>query len=199
MQMEALNRQFQALARPPLQASILASQLASLSVPLSQIQGIAQLQSLTTSFGETAAAAMKAIGQDSALFDKLPHWLQHAPSIEQYTAARAFAVVAGSGPEVLRESVDPEAEAVLQRVGDELETRLASLDAAFVQPYRGAHAALTDRRPDWQRHVATSLRELVDHLLRRLAPDGELATFFANPGDLFQNGEFTRKAQLRFI
>ena len=198
-EMEGLHRQFEALARPPLQASILASKLTNLSVPFAQVQGIANLQSLTTSFGEAAAATMKAIGQDAALFGRLPPWLQQAPSIEQYFAARALAITAGSGPDVLRENLDPRAEAILERVGDELERRLASVDPSFVQPYHGAHAALTDRRPDWPRHVATSLRELVDHLLRRLAPVRELEAFFPEPGDLFQDGEFTRKAQLRFI
>ncbi len=198
-QMEALNRRFEALARPSLQASILASQLAGLSVPFAQIQGIAQLQSLTTSFGDTAAATMRAIGQDVARFNQLPQWLQQAPSVEQYTAGRALAIAAGSGSDVLRENRDPQAEDLLEQIGDELEARLASLDPSFVGPYRGAHAALLDRRPDWPRHVASSLRELVDHLLRRLAPNAELERFLPDPGDLFQNGEFTRKAQLRYI
>lgn len=198
-QVEALSRQFEALARPPLQASILASQLASLSIPFSQVPGIAQLQSLTTNFGETAAATMRAIGQDLTAFNNLPRWLQLAPSVEQYAAGRAFAIAAGTEPDVLRQSIDTEAEETLALVGDELEARLASLYPPFVEPYRGAYAAISDRRADWPRHVATSLRELVDHILKRLAPDAELQLYFPDAGEYFQNGEFTRKGQLKYI
>lgn len=53
---------------------------------------------------------------------------------------------------------------------------LQQVDPGLVRPYIGARDALHSNNADHARHILISLRELWDHLLRRLAPDDLVVT-----------------------
>ncbi len=62
----------------------------------------------------------------------------------------------------------------------------------------GARDAVIRHGPDHVRHVATSLREAVTHVLHRLAPDDGISQWSKRKED-YANGKPTRRARLRFI
>jgi hypothetical protein len=123
-------------------------------------------------------------------------WLNYAPVVEPYSSAHAIAVFAPSPVEL---PIDDEAEEALTDAVDGIMERLASVDRALLEPYGGARAGLYRQDTDWRRQVASSARELMTHLLRKLAPDDKLNAFFTDPSSRKVDGEFTRKAQLEFI
>ena len=77
---------------------------------------------------------------------------------------------------------------------------LERVDPQFVTMYRGALAALESNNPDRSRHVLTSLRELWNHLLRKLAPEEEVREWIEehNNPDHLHNGKPTRYAKMRY-
>jgi len=77
---------------------------------------------------------------------------------------------------------------------------LQSLDPALATPYLGARQALDGSNPDRVRHVLSSLRELWNHVLHRLAPDSDvLAWMPSDAEDLLHNGRPTRRARALYI
>lgn len=130
--------------------------------------------------------------------DSVSPWTVLAPTIEPYLSSRVIRVLAGSA--VVETSDDEHAEEAVNREGEEIETRLATIDRAFLEPYRGAISAITVQSEDWRRHVAVSVRELMEHLLRKLAPDAELQSYYQNPTNSeYRDGNFTRHARLSYV
>lgn len=77
---------------------------------------------------------------------------------------------------------------------------LEEVDPALARPYIGAHDALRGRSVDRTRHVLSSLRELWNHLLRRLAPDQNVIEWV--PGEangLLHEGRPTRRARVLYV
>jgi len=78
---------------------------------------------------------------------------------------------------------EDEAETEIQLVAEaELETSgcialLQQVDPGLARPYIGARDALYGNNADRARHILSSLRELWNHLLRRLAPDDLVAAW----------------------
>ena len=77
---------------------------------------------------------------------------------------------------------------------------LQTLDPGLATPYRGARDALRSGNPDRSRHILTSLRELWNHVLRRIAPD-DLVLAWIRGGDhhLLHEGRPTRKARALYV
>jgi hypothetical protein len=77
---------------------------------------------------------------------------------------------------------------------------LQAVDPALARPYIGAHEALRGRNTDRARHILSSLRELWNHLLRRLAPD-ELVLPWVPKDDkeLLHEGRLTRRARVLYV
>jgi len=71
----------------------------------------------------------------------------------------------------------------------------------LVKPYLGAYNALRSRNPDRGRHVLTSLRELVWHLLRILAPDEIVLPWIQSRPEkgLIDKKKPTRRARILYI
>ena len=71
----------------------------------------------------------------------------------------------------------------------------------FVATYRGAVEALNGDNPDRSRHVLSSLRTLVDHLHRKLAPRGKVRDWIVERGyhAYLDNGSPTRRAQILYM
>lgn len=77
---------------------------------------------------------------------------------------------------------------------------LQAVDPALARPYIGAHDALRGRNADRARHILSSLRELWNHLLRRLAPDEYvLAWVPRDDAELLHDGRPTRKARVLYV
>ena len=77
---------------------------------------------------------------------------------------------------------------------------LRDVDPQLVKMYEGALGALRDDNPDRKRHVLSSLRELVNHLLWKMAPDEKvLAWIPATNGNWLHEEKPTRNARLRYL
>lgn len=77
---------------------------------------------------------------------------------------------------------------------------LQSIDPALATTYLGAHEALPGRNPDRARHVLSSLRELWNHLLRRIAPDERVLAWVPSSNtDLVHEGRPTRRARVLYV
>jgi len=75
---------------------------------------------------------------------------------------------------------------------------LAQLDPDLPRLLEGSNAALMSEGPDRIRHHAISLRELLTHVVHKLAPDAEVRSWTSDPAH-FANGRPTRRARLLYI
>ena len=103
---------------------------------------------------------------------------------------------------------DDEAETEIQLVAEaELETSgcialLQQVEPGLARPYIGARDALYGNNADRARHILSSLRELWNHLLRRLAPDDLVAAWIPevpNQKELLHEGKPTRRARVLYV
>ena len=103
---------------------------------------------------------------------------------------------------------EEDAETEIQLVAEaELETSgcialLQQVDPGLARPYIGARDALYGNNTDRARHILSSLRELWNHLLRRLAPNDLVAAWIpgiANQKDLLHEGKPTRRARVLYV
>ena len=101
-----------------------------------------------------------------------------------------------------------EAETQIQLVAEaELETSdcialLQQVDPELARPYIGAREALYGNNADRARHILGSLRELWNHLLRRLASDESVIAWISgidNQKDLLHEGNPTRRARILYV
>ena len=132
---------------------------------------------------------------------RLPAFVLPGATREIYTTSFAL--------ETLRPWDDrDEAETEIQLVAEaELETSgcialLQQVDPGLARPYIGARDALYGNNTDRARHILSSLRELWNHLLRRLAPDDLVAAWIpgvSNQKDLLHDGKPTRRARVLYV
>ena len=134
---------------------------------------------------------------------RLPAFVLPGSTREIYTSSFAL--------ETLRpwdEWDEDEAETEIQFVAEaELETSgcialLQQVDPGLARPYIGARDALYGNNADRARHILSSLRELWNHLLRRLAPDDLVAAWIpgvSNQKDLLHDGKPTRRARVLYV
>ncbi len=134
---------------------------------------------------------------------RLPAFVLPGATREIYTTSFAL--------ETLRpwdERDEEEVETEIQLVAEaELETSgcialLQQVDPGLARPYIGARDALHDNNADRARHILSSLRELWNHLLRRLAPDDLVAAWIPgvpNQKDLLHEGKPTRRARVLYV
>jgi len=79
---------------------------------------------------------------------------------------------------------------------------LQQIAPELARPYIGAREALHGDNADRTRHILSSLRELWNHLLRRLAPDDLVAawiTGITNHANLLHKGKPTRQARVLYV
>ena len=79
-----------------------------------------------------------------------------------------------------------------------LEDWLGEIHSDFSSLLQGARIALNTNNPDRARHVASSLRELIGHLLRQLAPEDKIQVWKTDP-NYYHNNRPTRRARLLYI
>lgn len=134
---------------------------------------------------------------------RLPAFVLPGATREIYTTSFALQTLR---PWDERDEEDAETE--IQLVAEaELETSgcialLQQVDPGLARPYIGARDALHGNNADRARHILSSLRELWNHLLRRLAPDELVAAWIpviANQKDLLHEGKPTRRARVLYV
>jgi len=79
-----------------------------------------------------------------------------------------------------------------------LEDLLMEIDPRLKDLLIGAHEALTSSNPDRSRHVATSLRELFNHVVQIIASDDDISQWTSKT-EHFHQGRPTRRARLLYI
>ena len=139
--------------------------------------------------------AWRGLAADTSYLTQLPMSLLRAPGVELYATAHLASAFA------LRDSgaveKDDEIEEILDTAVDRLGSQLAALDQPLASMYRGGREAIERGGTDWQRHALVSFRELLTHVLHRLAPDKEVLVV-AEAAEIV-NGKPTRRARLNFI
>ena len=134
---------------------------------------------------------------------RLPAFVLPGATREIYTTSFALETLRPWG-----DRDEDEAETEIQLVAEaELETSgcialLQQVDPGLARPYIGARDALYGNNADRARHILSSLRELWNHLLRRLAPDGLVAAWIpgvSNQKDLLHDGKPTRRARVLYV
>ena len=83
--------------------------------------------------------------------------------------------------------------------GSSLEELLWELNPDLLNLLQGARQALHTDNRDRVRHVLVSLRELIGHVLRQLAPDDDIRAWNTNPDYYYHKDKPTRKARLLYI
>jgi hypothetical protein len=120
--------------------------------------------------GITAAAnGLWAIPKMPTVLETLPGYLRFALELEPYSAAvslRLFVPREIELPSVL----DLLAEEILDGVGEAFESRLASVDQELIRPVRGAWETALSQTSDRTRQSASSIRFVIEELIKRLAP-----------------------------
>ena len=77
---------------------------------------------------------------------------------------------------------------------------LQAVDPALIRPYIGARDALKSKNVDRVRHMLSSLRELWNHLLHRLAPDEYVISWIPKRDkNMLHEGLPTRRARILYI
>ncbi len=134
---------------------------------------------------------------------RLPTFVLPGATREIYTTSFALETL-----RPLDERDEEDIEMEIQLVAEaELETSgcialLQQVDPGLARPYIGARDALYGNNTDRARHILSSLRELWNHLLRRLAPDDLVAAWIpgvSNQKDLIHKGKPTRRAKVLYI
>jgi hypothetical protein len=134
---------------------------------------------------------------------RLPAFVLPGATREIYTTSFALETLRPWG-----DRDEDETETEIQLVAEaELETSgcialLQQVDPGLARPYIGARDALYGNNADRARHILSSLRELWNHLLRRLAPDDLVAAWIpgvSNQKDLLHDGKPTRRARVLYV
>ena len=141
--------------------------------------------------------------RDISDITRLPAFVLPGATREIYTTSFALETILPWD-----ERDEEEAETEIQLVAEaELETSgcialLQQVDPGLARPYIGARDALHGKNADRARHILSSLRELWNHLLRRLAPDDLVAAWIpgeSNQKDLLHEGKPTRRARVLYV
>ena len=81
-----------------------------------------------------------------------------------------------------------------------IDDHLKAVDLDLARAYAGSRDALHGTNPDRERHFLSSMRELWNHLLRKIAPDEQVLEWIPKDGkDLLHEGKPTRKARVLYV
>lgn len=171
-----------------------------------EIPVIAGLESsmgdITASYGSLAESL-----REISDITRLPTFVLPGATREIFTTGFAFETLR-PWDERDEDEAETETEIEIQLVAEaEQETSgcialLQQVDPGLARPYIGARDALHGNNADRARHILSSLRELWNHLLRRLAPDDLVAAWIpgvTNQKELLHEGKPTRRARVLYI
>jgi hypothetical protein len=185
----------------------------SLSVSLAAQVNLASMQGL--SVGRLAGFDSALCKTTTARLASLTHSFHSLIDVVMTTGFLAphLPLIIGSSPveyyrqvELLKSvTISEEPTSEVDAVGAELaaslpeaSTLLSSLDPSLQGLLAGAHEALRGDNPDRVRHVTVSLRELLTHVLHKLAPDDQVLEWARDRG-LADVDRPTRRARLLYI
>jgi predicted pPIWI-associating nuclease len=122
---------------------------------------------------------------------------------EIYTTSVALATFS-TGKERSEDSAETEKHLVseVKQATPSIIDFLKQVDHELVRPYIGARDALQSNNADRTRHFLSSLRELWNHLLRRLSPDKIITEWIQvndKQNDLLHDGKPTRRSRILYI
>ena len=117
------------------------------------------------------------------------------PVTELYLAGSLARLIA-MPEEAIVETQTEERKEITSRAS--LKEKIRTLGEPFIEAYDGAIEAFMGGNVDKQRHVCTSLRELITHVIHKLAPDDNVSRWSTDL-KYFQKGKPTRLARLLYI
>lgn len=131
----------------------------------------------------------------------LPAFALPGATREVFTTGYALNVISiKDAPERERDPSEVQLIAEVEQEANGCIALLQAVDPALARPYIGARDALRGRNTDRARHILSSLRELWNHLLRRLAPDERvLAWVSKDEKELLHEGRPTRRARVLYV
>lgn len=122
-----------------------------------------------------------------------------APAIGYYTSSDLLSSITVKEPKLeLAEEEEIVRTEIITETRSTLAGHLTRVDPNLNQLWEGAKAALNSDHPDHVRHMSVSLRELLTHVLHKLAPDDGIREWSSDP-EHYKNERPTREARLEFI
>lgn len=133
----------------------------------------------------------------------LPSFILPGATREFFTTANAFNALCAwdEQEEEVEETITQLVVETEQETADCIPL-LHRVDPKLARLYIGARDALNSDNPDRSRHCFISLRELLNHLLRRLAPDDHVISWISDTKQeqyFLHNGRPTKRARYSFI
>jgi Predicted pPIWI-associating nuclease len=159
----------------------------------------AGIKSVYLDFSQSHTCFLDSLHESASAILALPPAFTRLPTVEFFTGVNLLETVAleehqaveANEKQALRIEIATETE-------DDFREQLMFLDPNLIRLWEGAGHALYSNNPDRARHVATSLRELLTHVLHKLSPDNEIRQWNQSP-ELYDKNKPTRKARLLFI
>lgn len=128
----------------------------------------------------------------------MPPRLSELPSVEFFNGADLLRSTSfpGEREDEFEGARQDAREEIADETGAALPGLLSEVNPELLRLWEGARQARSSSNPDRVRHFATSLRELLTHVMHQLSPDDELRAWSSSADDFANN---PRKARLRFI
>lgn len=167
-----------------------------LAIPLETSQ---TFKSVFLNFSESYKSLIDSFRVNQFSILNYPPDFTRLPTIEYFTSADLLeSIVNEDTIPIEAENKQQLREELASETEDSLRAQLLSLNADLIRLWEGAISALKSDNPDRARHFATSLRELLTHVMHQLSPDGEIKKWNPDP-QLYDKNRPTRRARLLFI
>jgi hypothetical protein len=143
-----------------------------------------RLQFLTNQLTFSHAALIEQARLSEGGFSAFPEFVVRVPGENLFVHSRAIRVLsphAGYGRDDEEQAIAGE-----KRIDDDtdaiIEALLPRLSPHFVEMLRGADDPWLRKAPDWRRHSASSLRELLESVFHKVAPSDAVKKIVSDPG-----------------
>jgi Predicted pPIWI-associating nuclease len=162
-------------------------------IQLSLNQNLLEMVSATSKFYED-------FSDDRSEIEQFPPEIFHLPAEGLYTSTELIRVVSIDKKEDdgFVEERQKQSENIKDRNQISIEKLLMTLDPKLLKLLEGARKAIISDNEDRVRHYATSMRELITHILHKIAPDNKIKKWSQND-EHYHNKRPTRKARILYI
>jgi hypothetical protein len=127
-----------------------------------------------------------------------PPFVSGLPPIEILTSSDLLDSISRDETDDYVEEADALEIEIREDIESSLEELLGYMNPEINQLWQGAKEAMASTNPDKKRHVVVSLREMLTHILRGVAPDSEVSKWSSKPVH-FHEGRPTREARLLYV
>ena len=150
------------------------------------LENLAVLEESFLGFTDGYSALFRSIEASKVDIASLDWFVTELPPVEIFTGTSFARVV--SRPSLSEEDLAQILEEdLVEDIERSLEEMLSRMDAGLLRAWHGAKQAVHSDNPDRSRHVTVSLRELLTHVLHKVAPDDKVRRWTSDPKH-FQNG-----------